>query len=128
MTFKSQLPLHIEQNGISYTLHGEVYLPDLKLPSETRPVGRYGRLHRDFLKEHHPIRYNTLVLSGELPRLLADLNEQALDRRDLIITQLAAAEGVTEDLKQKDALAWVGAMTNIRARAEEIVLHELIYI
>ena len=122
------LPTHIEHNGISYTLHGEVYLPDLKLPAEPRPVGRYGRLHRDFLKDHHPIRYNTLVLSGELPRLLADLNEQALERRDLIIAQLAAAEGVTEDLKRKDALAWVGAMNNIRARAEEIVLHELIYI
>ena len=122
------LPTHIEHNGISYTLHGEVYLPDLKLPADPRPVGRYGRLHCDFLKEHHPIRYNTLALSSDLHRLLADLNEQAQDRRDLIISQLAAAEGITEELKRKDFLAWVGAMNNIQVRAEEIVLHELIYI
>ena len=72
---ETSFPLHTEENGIPYTLHGGVYLPDLKLSSDSRPIGRYGRLHRDFLKEHHTVRYNSLVLSGELPRLLSDLNE-----------------------------------------------------
>ena len=122
------LPLHIEKNGISYTLHGDVYLPDLKISSDPRPIGRYGRLHLNYLKEQHPIRYNLLILSEDYPRLLADLNEDAYNLLHTIIRQMAAAEDVTEDLKRRDPMAWIGAMNNIRARAEEIILHDLIYV
>ena len=125
---KRSLPLHKEENSIPYTLHGEVYLPDLKLSSDNRPIGHYGRLYLDYLKEQHPIRYNSLLLSNHFPACVADLNEDAYNLLHTIIRQLAQAEGVTEDLKQQDPMAWVGAMNNIRVRAEEIVLHDLIYV
>ncbi len=113
-----------EQN---YIRCGDYYIPDICLPEEHRPIGRWGRMHRDYLKEHHPIRFNALCLSGELWTYLADLNEQALNHLELIIKQMAASEGVTEDLKANDPMAWVGAMNNIHNRAEAIVLRELIY-
>ncbi len=84
-------------------------------------------MHRDYLKEHHPIRFNALCLSGELWTYLADLNEQAQTRLELVIKQIAASEGVTEDMKAADQMVWVSAMNNIRNRAEEIVLRELVY-
>ena len=84
-------------------------------------------MHRDYLKEHRPIRFNDLILSGQLWTYLADLNEQAQDRLSLIIEQMKASEGVTEELKAADQMAWVGAMNGIRNRAEEIILREMIY-
>lgn len=111
----------------SYTLVGDYYIPNLALPEENRPIGRWGRLHRDYLEQHHPIRFNDLVLSGQLWIYLADLNEQAQERLSLIVEQLKATEGVTEELKAADQMAWVGAMNSIRNRAEEIILHEMIY-
>ena len=125
---KRSLPLHKEEHGISYTLHGDVYLPDLKLSDDNRPIGRYGLLHLNYLGEQHPIRYNSLLLSDHFPVCVADLNEDAYNLLHTIIRQLARAEGITEDLKQQDPMAWVGAMNNIRVRAEEIVLHDLIYV
>ena len=112
---------------MEYVKCGDYYIPNLVLEPETRPFGRWGRLHRDFLKEYHPIRFHTLLLSGKLGTYLADLNEQATARMDLITQQMKEAEGVTEALKRKDMMAWIGAMNNIRDRAEEIVLSELIY-
>ena len=88
----------------------------------------YGRLHRDYLKQEHPARYNSLILTGKLWTYLADLNEQAEERLDLIIEQMKAAEGVTEELKAQNQLEWVGRMNNIRNRAEEIINSKLIYI
>ena len=117
----------IISNGIEYTLVGEYYIPNIALPEENRPIGRWGRLHRDYLEQHHPIRFNDLVLSGQLWTYLADLNEQVQEHLSLIIEQLQASEGVTEELKSTDPMAWVGAMNSICNRAEEIVLHELIY-
>ena len=114
-------------NGTEYTLVGDYYIPNIALPEENRPIGRWGRMHRDYLEQHHPIRFNDLVLSGQLWTYLADLNEQAQNRLELIIKQMKAAEGVTERMKQHDQMAWVGAMNSIRNRAEEIVRHELIY-
>ena len=114
--------------GEDYILVGDYYIPDLKLPEENRPIGRYGRLHRDYLKEEHPARYSSLILTGKLWTYLADLNEQAEERLDLIIEQMKAAEGVTEELKARNQLEWVGRMNNIRNRAEEIIKSELIYI
>ena len=112
---------------IQYIRVGDYYIPDLTLPEETRPIGKWGRMHREYLKECKPIQYNCLLLSGELRTYLADLNEQAQDRLERMIDQMKMAEGVTEELKAADPMAWVGAMNNIRNRAEEIILQELIY-
>ena len=101
--------------------------PDLKLSEERRPIGKYGRMHREYLREVHPARLNTLVLTGELWTYLADLNEQAQERLDTIMEQMKAAEGVTEDLKRTRQMEWVQRCNNIHNRAEEIVLHEMIY-
>lgn len=123
-----KLKERITENGIDYILVGDYYIPDLKLPEENRPIGRYGRLHREYLKQEHPARYSSLILTGKLWTYLADLNEQAEERLDLIIAQMKAAEGVTEELKARNQLEWVGRMNNIRNRAEEIIKSELIYI
>ena len=112
---------------IHYIRVGDYYIPDLELPKETRPIGKWGRMHRDYLKEHRPILFNDLVLSGQLWTYLADLNEQAQERLSLIVEQMKATEGVTEELKAADQMAWVSAMNSIRNRAEEIVKSELIY-
>ena len=123
-----KLKERITENGIDYILIGDYYIPDLKLPEESRPIGRYGRLHREYLKQEHPARYSSLILTGKLWTYLADLNEQAEERLDLIMEQMKAAEGVTEELKVQNQLEWVGRMNNIRSRAEEIINSELIYI
>ena len=106
---------------------GDYYIPDLKLPEETRPIGKLGRMYRNHLKEHHPIRFNNLVLSGNLWIYLADLNEQAQQRMETLIAQLKTAEGITEALKAADPMSWTQRMNNITARAEEIIREELIY-
>ena len=113
--------------NIHYIRSGDYFIPDLTLPEESRPIGKWGRMHRDYLKEYQPIRYNSLLLSGKLWTYLADLNEQAQDRLERVIDQTKMAEGVTEELKAADPMAWVGAVNNIRNRAEEIILQELIY-
>ena len=110
-----------------YIRSGDYYIPDLILPEETRPIGKWGRMHRDYLKEHCPIRFNNLVLSGNLWTYLADLNDQAQQRMETLITQIQSAEGITEALKAADPLGWTQCMNNITARAEEIIREELIY-
>ena len=119
------------KDGLEYSLEyirsGDYFIPNLTLPEETRPMGKWGRMHREYLKEHRPIQYNCLLLSGKLWTYLADLNEQAQDRLERIIDQMKAAEGITETLKASAPMAWVGAMNSIRNRAEEIILREMIY-
>ena len=112
---------------LNYICCGDYYIPDIRLPEESRPIGRWGRMHRDYIKEHRPILFNDLCLKGNLWTYLADFNEQAQNRLELIIEQMKVFEGVTEDMKQHDQMAWVGAMNSIRNRAEEIVLREMIY-
>ena len=112
---------------ISYTLVSDYYIPNIALPEENRPIGSWGRMHRAYLEQHHPILFNDLVLSGQLWTYLADLNEQAQERLSLIIDQMKSTEGVTEELKAADQMAWIGAMNSIRNRAEETVLWEMIY-
>ena len=112
---------------INYIRSGDYFIPDLKLPEETRPIGKWGRMHWAYLKEHHPIQYTNLVLSCKLWTYLADLNEQAQERLDRIMQQMKEAEGVTEALKATDPMAWVQRMNSIRNRAEEIIWEELIY-
>lgn len=125
----TEMKKHIydENNGLWYELIGDYYIPVLTLPSEEqRPIGKWGRMHRDYLKEHRPILFNDLILNGQLWTYLADLNEQAQERLALIIEQIQQAEGVTEDLKAADQMEWFGAMNSIRSRAEEIILQEMI--
>ncbi|MBQ3194526.1 MAG: TnpV protein [Oscillospiraceae bacterium] len=112
---------------INYIRSGDYFIPDLKLPEEVRPVGKWGRMHREYLKEHHPIQYTNLVLSCKLWTYLADLNEQAQERLDRIMQQMKDAEGVTERLKAADQMAWVQSMNSIQNRAEEIIREEMIY-
>lgn len=113
-------------NNIEYVLVGDYYIPDLKLPHEKRPIGKYGRMHREYLKEHNSMMFNDLVLDGQLWTYLADLNEQAENRLQFIIKQMQETENVTDELKEQNQMAWVQAMNNIYNRAEEIVIHELV--
>ena len=123
----TELKPRIHENGMDYVLVGDYYVPDLKLPEEHRPIGRWGRLHQTYLKQYRPMLYNELILSGKLHTVLADLNEQATDRLHLIIRQMAEAEGVTEAMKAENQMLWVQSMNSIRSRAEEIIKVELIY-
>ena len=126
----TEMKKHIydESNGLWYELTGDYYIPLLSLPAkQKRPIGKWGRMRWNFLMEHCPFLYNALFFSGRLWTHLVDLNEQAQERLSLIIEQMKAAEGVTEDLKAADQMAWVGAMNSIRNRAEEIILREMIY-
>ena len=127
-TLKSTL--HDSNNGLDYTMVNGYYLPNLTVaaPTEQHPTGRWGRLHKRYLKEQHPIRYNQLVLSGELGNYLAKLDKQAEEQLALIIRQMQEAEGVTEALKAADQLEWVRRMNSIRNRAEEIIKTELIFV
>ena len=108
-------------NHMEYVLVGDYYIPDLKLPNEERPIGKYGRMHREYLNEHNPMRFNDMVLEGQLWTYLVDLNEQAQERLSLIVEQMKVSEGVTEELKAVDPMAWVRAMNSIHNRVEEIV-------
>ena len=111
---------------LNYIRSGDYYIPDIKM-EESRPVGKWGRMHREYLKEHHPIQFNLLALSGNFHTYLADLNEHAQSRLDKIIEQMMISEGITEALKASDPIAWAGIMNSVRNRAEEIVLQELIF-
>ncbi len=113
---------------IWYERIGDYYIPVLTLSSEEqRPIGKWGRMHRDYIKEHRPILFNDLILSGHLWVYLVDLNEQAQERLDTIMEQMKITEGVTEELKRTHQMEWVQRCNNIHNRAEEIILHEMIY-
>lgn len=113
--------------NIEYIRCGDYYIPNLKLSDEKQHIGKWGRLHRDYLKTHHPIQFNLLALSGNFHSYLAGLNEQAQDRLERIMEQMKVAEGVTEELKAAEPMIWVQRMNNIRNRAEEMILQELVY-
>ncbi len=116
----------IKENGIAYELVGDYYIPVMTLPDEERAIGKYGRTHREYLKEYNPMMFNDLVLTGQLWTYLADLNEQAQSGLQFIIRQMQETENVTDELKEHDQMAWVQAMNSIYNRAEEIVIHELV--
>ena len=119
--------IHDKVNGLDYVLAGDYYIPVIELPwDEDRPVGKWGRMHRAYLEETNPLLLNHLILTGKLYSYLADLNEQAQDRCQLIIRQMAAAEGVTGELKRRSQWEWVKAMNSIVSRAEEIIKSEII--
>ena len=117
-----------EEMGGTYTQVGDYLLPDLKLPEEEQqPIGVWGQRHRRYLKEHRRATYATLFTGGKLNSYLADIDQQAQERLDTIIEQMARSQGITEALKAADQMTWVGKMNNIQASAMEIVNSELIY-
>lgn len=126
------LPKHYtnKKTGISYTLHGDYYLPDLVLPEQedNRPIGKWGNLRKRYLQHHKRVFYNTLVTNLTLHSHLADINEQARDMFDTLTQQMMKREGVTEELKEKNQIEWICRMGNIQERATEIVCKELIYV
>ena len=113
---------------IKYIRVGDYYFPDLKLPEKTQqPIGKYGRMRMKYLKEHSPIIYNQLILSGKLYSHLFEIEQTCQERLDRMIPQMKEAEGVTEALKAADQKEWLRRMNNIHNRIEEILLSELIY-
>lgn len=122
--------LHDSNNGLDYTMVNGYYLLNLTVaaPTEQHPTGRWGRLHKMYLKEHYPIRYNQLLLSGELGSYLAKLDKQSEEQLALTVRQMQEAEGVTEALKAADQLEWVRRMNSIRNCAEEIIKSVLIFV
>ena len=112
---------------ITYIKTGDYYIPDWKLPEEPRPIGRWGRMHRDYLREFRPVVFNQLVLSGKLWTYLADIIEQGQQRMKVLVRQMMVSEGVTEELKEVNQLKWLQCIRNIQHRTEIILLNELIY-
>ena len=120
--------IYNEQNGLWYELQGDYYIPCLVLDEEdTQPIGMWGRKYLRYIEEHRPVLYTTLLLSGKLNSHLAQIDKQATEMFDRLVKQLAKKEGITEQLKAKDPMTWVGAMNNIRNAAEEIVNTEVIF-
>ena len=114
--------------NITYPQCGDYLIPNLILPeAEQQPIGKYGRMRKRYLKDHRPVLYSNLLLSGKLYEHLAEIDRACEDRLDLIIRQMKTQEGVTEKLKANDQMAWVSAMNSIQNRAEEIILSELVY-
>ena len=117
-----------EQDGGTYTQQGDYLLPDIKLPEkEYGDIGIWGKRRRQFLKQHHRVKYYNLLTAGELYPHLADTEQQAQEMFFRLVKELAEQEGVTEQLKAADMMAWIGKMNNIQNRAAEIVNNELIY-
>lgn len=121
--------IYNEKNGIRYTLQGDYYLPDLKLPDEeNKPIGLWGQRHTRYLKQNHKVLYMNLLTSGKLNDHLADIDAQAENMFSRLVKQIAEREGVTEQLKVENQMEWVARMNNIRSRAMEIINTNLIYI
>lgn len=121
--------IYDEKNGISYTLQGDFYLPDIGLPNEEQqPVGLWGQRHLRYIKQHRKVLYTNLLTSGKLNSYLTDIDKQAEEMFFRLVKQMAEREGVTEKLKAENQMKWVGRMNNIRSRATEIVNTDLIYI
>ena len=120
--------IHDQKNGLTYTLCGDCYLPDLNLPdADKTPLGHYGRMRLNYLREYRPGLYTRMILSGKLYEHLTEIDQTSRRQMEQIISQIAQTEGVDEKLKANDQMAWVGRMNSIRQRVEEMVLEELIY-
>ena len=120
--------IYDEKNGMSYTLHGDYYLPDLVLREEEPIYGKYGMLRKQFLKEHRSAGYQYLLLTGKLNELLNQIDQEASEQVETLMEQMTEKQGVTEELKAQDQMEWVRLMNNIKASAEEIVLKNMIYV
>ena len=118
-----------EQMGGTYTRVGDYLLPNLTIDeSEQQPIGKYGRMHKRYLKEYRLVLYTNLLTTGKLDQHLAEIDNACEERMELLTRQMASQEGVTETLKASDQMEWVRRMNSIQNRAEEIVLHELVYV
>ena len=117
-----------EKNGMSYTLHGDYYLPDLVLREEEPTYGKYGMLRKQFLKEHRSARYQYMLLTGKLNEHLNQIDQEVREQVETLMEQMTEKQGVTEELKAQDQMEWVRLMNNIKASAEEIVLKNMIYV
>ena len=114
-------------NGLTYALHGDYYLPLIEAPQDERPIGKYGRMRKKYLEEHRPVLYNQLVFTGKLQEHLIEVNECCIRMKQMLVAETAKKQGVTEKLKAKDQLAWVGMMNNIDSSVEEFILSEYVY-
>ena len=119
--------IYDEGNGLSYTLHGDYYLPDLAVNEEEPTYGKYGMLRKQFLKVHRPAQYQYLLMTGELTARLNQVDQEAREQVETLVKQMVEKQGVTEQLKMQDLMKWVGLMNNIKVSAEEIVVQEVIY-
>ena len=119
--------IYDEKNGLSYTLHGDYYLPDLEINEEEPTYGKYGIMRKQFLKEHRSARYQYLVLTGKLTEHLNQVDKEVREKVEMLMEQMAEQWGVTEELKMQDQMEWVKRMNTIKNVAEEMVLLEIIY-
>lgn len=120
--------IYDQNNGLWYELQGDYYIPCLVLDeTDTQPIGMWGRRHLSYLREHRPVLHTSLALSGKLHRYLAEVDNRATEMLDHLIKQMVAQQGITEQLKAQDQMAWVRRMNNIRNAAEEVILQKVIY-
>ena len=119
--------IYDEKNGLSYTLHGDYYLPDLEINEEEPVYGKYGIMRKQFLKEHKSARYQYLVLTGKLTKHLNQVDKEVREKVEMLMEQMVEHWGVTEELKMKDQMEWVRRMNDIKATAEEIVYRNIIF-
>lgn len=117
--------IYDENNGLTYTLYGDYYLPDLAVPEEE--TANYGKLRKNYLKEHKPWRYQSMIFSGKLNTHLNEVDLQARDRVEILVKQMAEKQGITEQLKAEQPMLWVGKINMIKSMAEEIVVREIVY-
>ena len=120
--------IYDEKNGLSYTLHGDYYLPDLVINEEETTYGKYGIMRKQFLKEHRSARYQYLVLTGKLTEHLNQVDKEASEKVEMLMEQMAEQWDVTEELKTQNQMEWMQRMNNIKTNAEEVVLKENIYL
>lgn len=120
--------IHDEKNGLDYILVGDYYIPLIQVPEETRDIGFYGSLRRNYLKDYKKALYSQLMLTGKLWTYLADLNEICVERRDQMMDRLMETESVTEELKGRNQMEWIRRVNNIRNRVDEVILNELVYV
>ena len=116
-----------EELGGTYRQVGDYLIPDIELPERNYEIGKYGRMRHRYLKEHHKNQYTTMILNGTLYDHLEEIDRICNERIETMVATMKKQQGITEELKAADQLAWVGAMNNIRNAAEEIILRELIY-
>ena len=120
--------IYDEKNGLSYTLHGDYYLPDLVINEEETTYGKYGIMRKQFLKEHRSVKYQYLVLTGKLTEHLNQVDKEAREKVEMLMEQMAEQWDVTEKLKTQNQMEWIQRMNNIKTNAEEVVLKENIYL
>ena len=120
--------IYDEKNGMSYTLHGDYYLPDLVLREEKPTYGKYGMLRKQFLKEYRSARYQYMLLTGKLNEHLNQIDQEVREQVETLMEQMTEKQGVTEELKAQDQMKWVRLMNNIKASAEEIILKNMVYV